>query len=288
MRFIFIGGCGRSGTTMLQKILCSHSNIEGGPEFDFSGDMAALYKKMSSNFQLKRHEYFYNNKELKENFQKFMFSFFTKLKTNNSSLKFISEKTPTNINNVENLLDLFPDAYYLNIIRDGRDVYVSHKEVAERYVKAKEKINLTAFSVYGVSERWNNSIYRYRKLLDSKYSDRLINVYYEKLITDPKTEIERVCKILEINFENRMIDAEFVNENFSSKFNADELWYTKDKLQQNFNLQKIGRWKSEISKNERVELSILMNENLSYCGYEIENFQVLDKLKLKIKNKLKL
>ena len=76
-RFVFVGGAGRSGTTMIQKYLLSHPEISGGPEFYHTRDVFKLYQK------------FYNHKEalqvymedldLENHFKDFYSSFFKRL-----------------------------------------------------------------------------------------------------------------------------------------------------------------------------------------------------------------
>ena len=42
-KFIFVGGSPRSGTTLVQRILASHPNIFGRPEFDFLHAIADIF-----------------------------------------------------------------------------------------------------------------------------------------------------------------------------------------------------------------------------------------------------
>ena len=255
MKFIFIGGCERSGTTLIQKLLTSHSKIGGGPEFDFSGEVGLLYEKMSNRDKLSRLAYFYDEESIRRIFQDFYYSFFQNLVKDNPEISIISEKTPININHAEILLNLFPDAIFLNIIRDGRDVYVSYKEVASRYLEKKASFNREGYSLRAISKLWNNALNQYVKLSKTSVADRVINVFYETLLLNPDNEIRRVCDLIGIKFENSMIDMEFVNKEFSKKMAADGIYYTKEKLNQNFNTSRIGRWKNELSKLEKIELS---------------------------------
>lgn len=287
MKFIFIGGCGRSGTTLVQKVLTSHSKIGGGPEFDFSGEIGALYNKMSSQDKVARLSFFYDETSIRKIFQDFYLSFFQKLIKENPDITIISEKTPININHAEVLLKLFPDAVFVNVIRDGRDVYVSHKEVAQRYAEKKQKVNADSFSVYGVSKTWNSALYKYEKLKESPVADRVINVFYEKLLVNPEVEIRNICQAVGIEFEKGMVNPEFVNKEFDKKFTADGVWYTNEKLNQDFNTSKINRWKKELSEEEKIQLSQLMNENLKRFGYETETYSSSKILKTKLLRKIK-
>ena len=47
-KFICVGGCGRSGTTLVQKILLNHPQISGGPEFGYTAQIMDLYATMSN------------------------------------------------------------------------------------------------------------------------------------------------------------------------------------------------------------------------------------------------
>lgn len=50
-RVVFVGGVPRSGTTLVQRIICSHSDVAGGPEFRFVPRVARLYSDMVAAFR---------------------------------------------------------------------------------------------------------------------------------------------------------------------------------------------------------------------------------------------
>lgn len=287
MRFVFIGGCGRSGTTLVQKILIAHSKIAGGPEFDFSGEIASLYKKMSSPDQIKRHSFFYNEEKVRTKFRNFYYSFFQDVLADKPGAIIISEKTPININSAHLLLEMFPDAFFINIIRDGRDVYLSHKEVAARYRNKGQHVNKDAFSVFGVARTWNRALYQYERLKNSAVKDRVKNIHYEKLLHEPEAELRRLCSEIDVDFEPGMLDVSFVNKQADPNFLSDGIWYSKENLSQDFDTRKIGRWKNELTEAEKIELSQLMNENLSNFGYEVENYPASRRIVAGIKRKIR-
>ena len=46
-RFLFVGGVERSGTSLVQRLLTAHSEVAGGPELQFTGQIADLHNRMS-------------------------------------------------------------------------------------------------------------------------------------------------------------------------------------------------------------------------------------------------
>lgn len=98
---IFIVGCGHSGTSLLLSILDSHSNIYGIP---FESEMAIKEKNM---------DYFI------ERFNR---------RTVVAEKKRWLEKTPKHILYIQKIMNRLPDAKFLIIQRDGRDVAVSIRE----------------------------------------------------------------------------------------------------------------------------------------------------------------
>ena len=60
MNYVFLGGSGRSGTSFVQKLLILHSEIHGGPEFDFLPRFMQVFSQMKQPQQLQRQAFFYD------------------------------------------------------------------------------------------------------------------------------------------------------------------------------------------------------------------------------------
>lgn len=120
-RPIFIVGCPRSGTTMLRLILDAHPNISCGPETGFLTEWGKSIDSHWSHLALYGFERTYWDQKSADFFATFQTEYATK-----RGKQRWAEKTPQYTPHLEYILRLFPDSQIIHIIRDGRDVMVSH------------------------------------------------------------------------------------------------------------------------------------------------------------------
>lgn len=267
MRYLFIGGCGRSGTSFLQKIIISHSKMEGGPEFDFLQPLLMTYRRMITPFHIERQQYFYDRESLDDYLKTFINSTLLNRHKDKESIEFFSEKTPNNIDVAEELLTLFPDAFFLNIIRDGRDVLVSHFDVEKRFIDSGKAYNKRNFEFEYVCSLWNKSVNSYWALSKNPaFKDRVINLIYEDLLQDPKKELTRVCHRIGLELESEML-MPHKKKVQDGPLKIDDIWHTEAMLNANFDTSKIGRWEGRLSFFEKRKAEKLMHENLKKLNY---------------------
>ena len=261
-KYFFIGGCGRSGTTLVQKIICAHSQVNGAEEFGYGEGLLKLYRDMNLKADMGMLDSYLTNKDqLKEDFRGFYNSFFRKL--NSDKVQFVSEKTPSNIFVIDELLTLFPDAMFINVIRDGRDVVASHMKVKRRY---KNKGRFAGFNVVSVCRLWNRSIDQYFKYKDHS---RVYSIAFESLLDNPTAELEKLCSFLGLDFEDQLLSPEKMEND--AKAHINDIWYTKNMFGQSFNTENIGKWR-RMNPFRKLVVNSLLAGNLSKLDYPIGTF----------------
>jgi hypothetical protein len=220
--FAFIVGTGRCGTTMLAQMLNSHSLICVPHELqillEYSNNGARLYEI----FKEKKNEYFGANDfvELVEarcpkNFHEYFDykSFFESQQYPINSLKklvsdlyseiaesrhkkIFIEQTPWYGQRIDILNELFPNAKYIHMIRDGRDVAISYTRTPWWHDAVGQNL-----------EKWDTEV---RHIIDSSNriltQNQLLQVRYEDVVEQPAIELRRICKHLGVNFEDTMLD----------------------------------------------------------------------------------
>lgn len=216
---IIIGGCGRSGTTLMLSILGAHPQI-----YTFPKETAAFIDWQA---QIK---YFDKKATLVPRIDR-LYRVIMKEKLD-SDLTRWCEKSPRNVRYFDNILNYFDnDIKLINMIRDGRDVILSHhpEDPNDYWVEP---------------ERWINDVSEGLKYNDNQH---VLNVKYENLVKDYKNEIKRICNFIEEDFVEEL--KSYFKHTSVKNSNA---WFgTAEEIHSN----SVGKWKEKTNK-ERVDKAL--------------------------------
>lgn len=177
MRMVFVGGMSRSGTTLLQGLICRRSDVS--PVTEECSHLRFLIDAYVRSVQLYNH-HLYDYFDSIDAFRAY-FSQFTELYTDHLSERFgdcaaFVQKEPTMTAFFPELAEFFPDARFILICRDFRDVAASQKA---RLARSGAEFDLAAFT-----ERYRDLL---RRLAARRapLAGRALVVRYEALTTAP-------------------------------------------------------------------------------------------------------
>lgn len=289
---IFIVGNSRSGTTMMGRILNNHSNIFTFNEIHFFGKLWVrddMNKKLEENQSLDlmskllciqanglfhKEDYLdYNNqsKQLLNNNTTItsleIFRLFLDHITSSNRKVIACEQTPRNVFYIQEILEAFPKAKIINMVRDPRDVLLSQKKKWKRRnygaksIPVQEAIrSFFNYHPYIISKLWNSSILQYSK---QKKNKRVFNIYFEEFLLDPKNNILKICEFLEVDFEDRM---ELIPHLGSSIKNDDHNSLGVD-------INKIAQWKKGgLNSSEIFLCQMVCRKMMKHHNYKLKRF----------------
>src|SRR2546426_6079816 len=104
------------------------------------------------------------------------------------------DKTPRYVLNLPQLADLFPEARFVHIIRDGRDVTMS---LLEKDWGANNAVEGALI--------WKRSVEAGREAALILGPARYREISYERLIDDPEAVVRSVCEFIELPFDAGML-----------------------------------------------------------------------------------
>ena len=173
LRPVVIGGCGRSGTSLLLSILSSHPGVTAIPHetqllcpgayWPSDGrvsppDVGGLFRELSQ------------------------------LPVSAVSVAWC-EKTPRNVQNFGAIIDVFGgSARLIHIVRDGRDVVLS------RHPRSPEEFWVSP-------ERWTADV---RAGLQFQSHPQVLTLHYEDLVTDLRNSCQTLCRFLHLEYDDRL------------------------------------------------------------------------------------
>jgi len=133
-----------------------------------------------------------NITEYKELIEKLVM-FYAK-KTNKQNFSFWVEHCPQNIIYANTLLEIFPDAKFIHIIRDGRAV-----------ANSLLKVNFGINTVYHASIEWQiyvSMAFTSQHLIGDR--SEFFNIKYEDIVFNVDENILKLCNFFNINYEKEM------------------------------------------------------------------------------------
>ena len=129
-RLVVVVGCGRSGTTWLEELLMAHPSVGGAPRteswiFQQLEPLWAAYDYADSGLSAEvAREWF------RRALRRFCDSVLSAARERHRpGARFFVEKTPVHSYHLRQISDIYPDAFVLHLIRDGRDVARSMSQV---------------------------------------------------------------------------------------------------------------------------------------------------------------
>jgi hypothetical protein len=151
----------------------------------------------------------------------------------------------------EDYLNVWPKAKFLNIIRDGRDVLASQLNTGE--------FNKTPAQI---AKGWVSTHSSFRRM-SQKNEGSGLEVFYEKLVAYPETEIKKICNFLNIEFDSTQL--EFYKKDLTiHKSNH----LSGDRLAKPIDDSRVSRWEKDLSKDDLHEFLEIASESLNYYGYK--------------------
>ena len=161
------------------------------------------------------------------------------------------DKTPRYIEKMPLLLELFPGARFIHLIRDGRNVALSYADVPFGPKTVAKAADLWARRVrIGMDEG--------RRLEGGHY----IEMYYEDLVEDPAGEIKTLCEFIQLEFEPDML-------NYTEKARSAMLATAKE-LNPHVaeKPHEVRSWRNEMTDEQVEVFEAVAGDVLSELGYE--------------------
>lgn len=235
---VFLIGCGRSGTTMLRKILSTHQDIcsfseaneiwdpEGYPWYESNLNRPPIW--YDSVEYIKRWRSYFNDNNKQE--LKGVFGLYQYISRN----KIFINKSPINTFRIIDILEIFPDSKFIHIYRDGRAVAYSWAIKQYNFIKKHEKVYRERGYYYSFNDlirftakSWVSHIeeveYQKKnlKLLDKNI---FLELSYEDFCEDPRKNIKNICNYLSIKEEDLNLKnfKKVTNKNYKWKNNLNE------------------------------------------------------------------
>ena len=211
-QILFVGGVPRSGTTLARAMLDAHPDVHCGEETRVIPRILGMRNRWD--MSEKEHNRLVQAGIDSETLDHATRAFISEILLGHTIPgSFLCNKDPLVLNYMTDVLRIFPKAKFVLMIRDGRAVAHSivSRNVTISGVNNKNYLSAAAF--------WNKVMIRMTRDCRRFGKERCLGVYYEKLVQDPKTWMERILAFGGIPWhENVLHHHELINkEVFLSK-----------------------------------------------------------------------
>lgn len=270
-QIVFIGGMGRSGSSMLSNILDSHPAIATGPEVTHLDDIINAYIGTLAAMQSGRLTGVMNPAELRDTFSKLIAQLYAP-QGGSTGVSVIVDRNPTTIWNFPILAELLPNAKFIHIIRDGRDVACSHRDVGERLrLKGMTTDSLrqaAVSSIFHCAALWSETVRFGWDICgpDSTLAltGRAFTTFYENIVMSPESQTRAICEFIGVPFATEMLYPERKTRDVI----VDEIWTTSEDKDRSISMLSAGRWIDHLTLTERIVFYSRGQVGLRTTGYD--------------------
>jgi hypothetical protein len=263
MNYLFLLGCHRSGTTMLQQALNRHSQIAIPAETkyfsSFLGHSHACQlrrlERINRDLEIRLpppERVIRNDADARQFYGRMAAAYLGRL--GKPEVTYFGEKTPVHSGYVPRIKHLFPASKFLWIYRDGRDVALSMRKVS--WLNQTLAVNFVIWLFYYFKQM--------RAAADTSLD--ILFVRYEELVGEPAKILSSICHFLGIRFEGAMADG---YGNHEGILDWEHPW--KGLALEPITTGRVETWRTELTPAEVELLEWLGGNALVRLGYQLEH-----------------
>ena len=176
------------------------------------------------------------------------------------------DQTPRNVFYIADILELYPKARIINMIRDPRDVLLSQKRRWKRKflggsdMPMKETLrDWMNYHPITISHIWRTAV---NAADEFAQHERMVSVYFEELLAHPQKTVEFFCDFVGITYTAEMLQVPQVGSSVGE-----------DRPQQlGINPQRAHSWHSDTTGGELSSAEIYLNQKINAALMKKHNY----------------
>ncbi|GAB4433625.1 MAG: hypothetical protein Kow00106_26610 [Anaerolineae bacterium] len=174
------------------------------------------------------------------------------------------EKTPQHTYFIDVIKAAIPDALFVEIVRDPRDVLASKKRYRQAAYTSprfspEERAYLQIQRVYDPfwdALAWRLAVRTVRRARE-QHPHSIFTLRFEQLIAEPEPTVRAVCAFVGLHFDPAMLDVEWISTGAGVR-----------KGTRGFQSEPVGRWQDTLQPAEVLIVQMLTAPYLPAFGYE--------------------
>lgn len=263
---IFIGGCARSGTTLLGAMLGAHPRCICVPESQFKAQLlkdprliesADIHRFITGQWRFKLWDLPLGADDLAlngtaENRPARSMQHLVQLyaaKVGKTEARVWIDHTPHNVRQAQLLAGAFPDAKFIHLVRDGRAIAASVMPLDWGPNSITEAAHFwVEQTAYGLAAE------------QTLGPERVRRVYYEELVRNPDGVMRELADFAGLDFTPRLVEG---GGFIPPRYTADQHTLVASRPDPS----RIDAWRSKLSRREHEIFEHLTEDFLGYLGY---------------------
>ena len=281
----FVVGVSRSGTTLLRLMLDAHSQLAIPPETHFIPEFVEACQAPDGGPEraaevMTAHrrwpDFRLDAAELRERFARIQpfeagaaLRAFYGMYAERAGKPRWGDKTPHYTRRMPLIGSVLPEARFIHLIRDGRDVALSMLDV-----------HFGPDDVQQAAKRWTSWIRKARR--HSARVEHYLELRYEDLVTDTEKVLRQTCRFVELSFEPAMLEyhrgaSERIDEIRRDTLRPDGVGHIPAEVRarqhrhvsQPPREDRVARWRSDMSPADRAAFEQVAGDLLAELGYPV-------------------
>ena len=193
-RPVFVVGMPRSGTSLTEQILASHSEVAGAGELSFAFDTVRRVRKITGK------KFPQDMEKLSAEQIRGLGAYYMSRHTDEYlSSRYVVDKSPLNFQYVGPLALILPDARFVHCLRHpAANCFAIHRipfDLRQTYAHSLEALGKYYTRYWNLMQQWHEL-----------FPGRILDVRYEDTVTDIEGQARRMLDFLQLPFEEQVLN----------------------------------------------------------------------------------